>query len=164
MRKRAPHAKPEILGDILQKVLKKKNIPHTRINRRLVDLWMRAVGPQIAARTLPETIKRGTLRVQVSAPVWLHQLQFLKEEITKLNELSGSEEVQNLFFSIGEIPPPQTGTNDPIIPLPSATPLQKRDRAMMRDSLDTVQDPELREILERVMSREISRRREREKL
>ena len=34
---------------------------------------------------------------------------------------------------------------------------------MMRESLDAVRDPELRVILERVMVREIGRRREREK-
>jgi hypothetical protein len=38
-----------------------------------------------------------------------------------------------------------------------------RDRNMMRNSLATIRDPELREIMERVMTREISRRRQREK-
>jgi hypothetical protein len=164
MRKRISRSKPETIRDILLKILKKRNIPHTTTDRRLNDLWTRAVGPQIAARTLPETVKRGTLHVRVSAPVWLHQLQFLKEEILqKFNELSGNEEIRNLYLSIGEIPSPPSGTTDPLISLPVIAPLQKRDREMMRESLDAVQDPELREILERVMSREITRRREREK-
>jgi hypothetical protein len=34
---------------------------------------------------------------------------------------------------------------------------------MMRESLEAVRDPELRTILERVMTREIGRRRQREK-
>ena len=75
MRKRASQSKPELIGEILRKVLKKRNIPHTATDRRLLDLWTRAVGPQIAARTLPETVKRGGLYVRVSAPAWLHQLQ-----------------------------------------------------------------------------------------
>ncbi|MCX5821709.1 MAG: DUF721 domain-containing protein [Deltaproteobacteria bacterium] len=163
MRKRAAQSKPEIIGEILRKVLKKKNIPHTATDRRLLDLWTRAVGPQIAARTLPETVKRGTLYVRVSAPVWLHQLQFLKEEILgKVNELSGKEEIRSLFFSIGEILSPPPGTADPLPDAPAPSPLRKRDREMMRESLDAVRDPELREILKRVMAREISRRRERE--
>jgi hypothetical protein len=158
MRKRAAQSKPEIIGEILRKVLKKRNIPHTATDRRLLDLWTRAVGPQIAARTLPETLKRGTLYVRVSASVWLHQLQFLKEEILcKVNELSGKEEIRSLFFSIGEIPSPPPSAAAPV-----PAPLRKRDREMMRESLDAVRDPELREILERVMAREISRRRERE--
>jgi hypothetical protein len=165
MRKRAAQSKPEMIGEILRKVLKKKNIPHTATDRRLLDLWTRAVGPQIAARTLPETVKRGTLYVRVSAPVWLHQLQFLKEEILgKVHELSGNEEIRTLFFSIGEIPPPPPDATDPPPIASVPAPLRKRDREMMRESLDAIRDPELREILERVMAREISRRRERETL
>ena len=163
MRKRAAQSKPEIIGEILRKVLKKRNIPHTTTDRHLLDLWTRAVGPQIAARTLPETLKRGTLHVRVSAPVWLHQLQFLKEEILgKVNRLTGKEEIRTLYFSIGEIPSPPPGTADPPPATSASASLQKRDREMMRESLDAVRDPELREILERVMTREISRRRERE--
>jgi hypothetical protein len=153
-----------MIGEILLKVLKKRNIPHNETNRRLLDLWKRAVGPQIAARTIPETLKRGILYVRVSAAVWLHQLQFLKEEIIlKFNELSGKEEIRSLFFSIGEIPPPPPEAADPPPAVPVPEPLRKRDREMMRESLDAVRDPELREILKRVMVREISIRREREK-
>jgi hypothetical protein len=153
-----------MIGEILQKVLKKKNIPHTVTDRRLLDLWTRAVGPQIAARTLPETLKRGTLHVRVSAPVWMHQLQFMKEEILcKINELVGQEEFLRLYFSIGEIKAPTIGSADPPPATPMLTPLRKRDREMIRESLVAIRDPELREILERVMAKEISRRRAREK-
>ena len=160
MRKRMKASKPEPLREILLKILRKRNIPHTATDPRLQELWSRAVGPQIAARTLPETVKRGTLHVRVSAPVWLHQLQFLKEEILgKLHELSGNEEIRSLFFAIGEVPPPPASAVDPP-PMPSdQAPLKKRDREMMRQSLETIGDPELRTILERVMTREISRRR-----
>lgn len=153
-----------MLGEILRKILKKRNIPHTGTDRRLLDIWRRAVGPQIAAQTHPDSLKRGTLFVRVSAPVWMHQLQFLKEEIIdKMNELEGSGSVKGLFFSVGEIPAPPPGAADrqPTDPIPA--PLKGRDRKMIRESLDAIRDPELREIMERVMTREISRRRQREK-
>ena len=164
MRKRARQIKPEMLGEILGQILKKRNIPHTPTDRRLLDTWRRAVGPQIAAQTHPETLKRGVLFVRVSAPVWMHQLQFMKEEILgRISELSGMEEVRNLRFSIGEIPaPPPGGTQVPPLD-PTLPPLAGRDRTMMRESLEAIQDPELRTILERVMTREIGRRRQREK-
>jgi hypothetical protein len=162
MRKKG-QSNPEMIGEILRKVLKKKNIPYSATDRRLLDLWNRAVGPQIAARTRPESLKRGTLCVRVSAPVWLHQLQFLKEEILeKFNALSGKEEVRTLFLSIGEMPSPPAGAADPPPALSVPAPLRKRDREMMRESLDAVRDPELREILKRVMAKEIRGRRARE--
>ncbi len=164
MRRRARQLKPEMLGEILGKILKKRNIPHTSTDRRLLAIWRRAVGPQIASQTHPDSLKRGVLFVRVSAPVWMHQLQFMKEEILgKLNELSFPEEVRNLHFSIGEIPTPPPGGANPPAPDPDLPPLAGRDRTMMRESLDTVRDPELREIMERVMAREIGRRRQREK-
>jgi hypothetical protein len=164
MHRRARQIKPEILGEILHKILKKRNIPHTSTDRYLLNIWRRAVGPQIAAQTHPDTLKRGSLFVRVSAPVWLHQLQFMKEEILgKINELSVKEEVRNLFLTIGELPSPPSGASGQTLHDAPLSPLPMRDRNMMRNSLATFRDPELREILERVMTREISRRRQREK-
>jgi hypothetical protein len=164
MRRRDRQLKPELLGEILRKITKKRNIPHTSTDRRLLDTWRRAVGPQIAAQTHPDTLKRGVLFVRVSAPVWMHQLQFMKEEILgRIGELTGPEEVRNLRFCIGEIPPPPPDGAKPSPPDPPLPPLAGRDRTMMRESLEAVRDPELRVILERVMTREIGRRREREK-
>jgi len=164
MRRRAGQLKPEKLGEILAKILRKRNIPHTSTDRRLLEIWRRSVGPQIASQTHPDQVKRGVLFVRVSAPVWLHQLQFMKEEILcKLNDLFRPEEVRNLHFSIGEIPaPPPGGATRPEVD-PGLPPLAGRDRTMMAESLDAVRDPELRAIMERVMAREIGRRREREK-
>jgi hypothetical protein len=163
MRRRAKQSKPEHLAEILKKVLRKNSIPHTLPDQRLIDLWSRAVGERIAARTFPETLKRGTLHVRVASPVWLHQLQFMKEEILlQLRELSGNDAIRTLFFTIGEIP-----SAPGVCPAPAsetAPPVLKvRDRKMVEESLAALPDPELRAIFERVMVREISRRRELEK-
>ena len=153
-----------MIGEILRKVLKKRNIPHTATDRRLLDLWTRAVGPQIAARTLPETVKRGALYVRVSAPGLAASAPVPERGDPPQDERTlRKDEIRSLFFSIGEIPSPPPGAADPPPAAPVLAPLRKRDREMMRESLDAVRDPELREILERVMAREISRRREREK-
>ena len=164
MRRRARQSKPEPLGDILQRFLKKRNIPHQAADRGLVDLWRRAVGPQIAAQTFPDSLKRGSLFVRVSAPIWLHQLQFMTEEILcSLKRLSGKGDIGTLHFVIGEIPSPPAdrAAGSTAASLPG--PLPARDRAVIRDSLSALPDPELQEIVKRVMTREISRRRQREK-
>lgn len=164
MRRRARQVKLEMLGEILHKILEKRNIPHTSTDRYLLNIWRRAVGPQIAAQTHPDKLKRGSLFVRVSAPVWLHQLQFMKEEILgRINELTGKDEITRLVLTIGELPTASSvsaGQQPPEIPL---SPLPVRDRNVMRESLTTIRDSELREILERVMTKEISHRRQREK-
>jgi hypothetical protein len=163
MRKRARQPKPEMLGEILQKILKKRNIPHTSKDRHLIEIWKKAVGPQVALQTHADTLKRGTLFIRVSAPVWMHQLQFLKEEILeRLKQISGSDEIRSLQFSIGELPCPPGAGGQPAADA-ALPPLAQRDRDMMRRSLEAIRDPQLKEILERVMAREISRRRQREK-
>ncbi|MCL5808420.1 MAG: DUF721 domain-containing protein [Deltaproteobacteria bacterium] len=164
MRRRARQVKLEMLGEILHKILEKRNIPHTATDRYLLNIWRRAVGPQIAAQTHPDKLKRGSLFVRVSAPVWLHQLQFMKEEILgRINELTGKDEITRLVLTIGELPTASSVAAGQQPPEPPLSPLPVRDRNVMRESLATVRDSELREILERVMTKEISHRRQREK-
>jgi len=164
MRRRAKQANLEILGEILHKLLKKRNIPHTSTDRYLLNLWRRAVGPQIAAQTHPDALKRGSLFVRVSAPTWLHQLQFMKEEIlSRLNEISDKDQIRHLILVIGELPTPPSVTVGQPSPESPLCPLPARDRNVVREILATVRDVELREILERVMTKEISHRRQREK-
>ncbi|MDA8126865.1 MAG: DUF721 domain-containing protein [Deltaproteobacteria bacterium] len=164
MHRRSRQLKPTTLGEILQKILKKRNIPHTPTDRQLIERWRRAVGPRISANTYPDSLKRGVLFVRVSAAVWMHQLQFLKEEIlAKLNEAKGPEEIRSLHFAIGEIPAPRPERDAPLPAKTDPAPLTGRDRRLMQESLNVIGDPELREILERVMTKEIGRRRLREK-
>jgi len=148
------------MADILQKVMKKQGIPVAGAGTSLRRIWSEAVGPQIAAQTLPEQIRRGVLSVKVASSVWMHQLQFLKKEILqKFNGLYGEGSVQSLHFSIGEVPAGQNGI-DPVVPISTwKSFLRPRDERLMTDSLADIKDPELRDILRRVMTREISRRR-----
>ncbi len=161
MRRSNTSQRPVLIADIFPKVFKKLDIPYKGTNRRLRDLWERAVGPQIASQTIPENVKRGCLYVLASSPAWIHQLQFLKEEIrSKLNELSGSEEFKRLFFVVGEIPvrhiqAPDTKTSAS----ETEEKLEKRDLQMLKQSLASIKDTELRETIERVMKKEIIRRR-----
>lgn len=160
MARRATQKTPQKLGDILQQVLKRQKIPFFFEDQALRRIWHQAVGPQISAQTSPQHIKRGILYVKVATSVWMHQLQFLKDEIReKLNLLSGGVSISALHFSIGEIPrAPQTGKRDQAEPL-SPDPLKSRDQRIIKESLVNVADQELKEILRRVMKKEIGRRR-----
>jgi len=103
---RRPHQpKLEPLGEILGKILKKRRIPHTASDRQLVNSGGAASALRLPPRPHPESVKRGLLYVRVSAPVWMHQLQYLKEEIVeKLRQLDPPREIRGLFFSVGALP------------------------------------------------------------
>jgi hypothetical protein len=158
--RRHPQFKPLPIADVLQKIMKKQGIPVFGASTSLRRVWSEAVGPQIAVQTLPEQIRRGVLLVKVASSVWMHQLQFLKKDILqKFNSLYGEGTVQSLHFSIGEVPASQPG-GDPVVPLSTwMSFLKARDERLMTESLVAITDPELKDILQRVMIREISRRR-----
>ena len=63
----------------------------------LLKLWPKAVGPQIASQTQPDSLRNGTLFVKTVSSVWVQQLHFMKEEIrSKLNELSGKPLIKEI--------------------------------------------------------------------
>lgn len=160
MRPRTRKLRLEHLGGILKESLKKNRIAVILEDRKLRDLWDKAAGPQIAAQTRPESIKRGVLYIKVFSPVWLQELGYLREELlAKIVSSSGDTAVKNIHFSLGERAAagrPARGMET--IPLDLRY-LRDRDRKMIQECLPAVADPELREIVRRTMIREITRRR-----
>jgi hypothetical protein len=163
-RKRLP--KPEPLGQILHKVVKREGLPLDVADSRLLRFWDRAVGPQVAAQTYPVDVRRGVLKVRVSSSVWMHQLQFLKEDVLrKLREVMGNDSISAIRFTVGEIPRPAAKAK-PVDNPPEVLGtnlLGARDRRLIDESLAAVGDPELRELLRRVMTRGLIQRRIRER-
>jgi hypothetical protein len=160
MRRRPQQTKLQKLGDILQHVLKERNILLTSEKQRLQEFWLRAVGFQIGAQTSPDRLKNGSLFVKVSSPAWMQQLHFLREEIIdKINQQMGKEFIKNIFFSIGEVSPANRIHQDPLSFFPESFPLEGRDKKVIEQSISFISDQELKEILKRVMTKDILRRR-----
>lgn len=165
MRRRYRPARFINIGDILQKELKKRGFPVQIDDRQLKDFWEEAVGPVIAAQTRLESRKKDILNVKVSSSVWMQQLHFLREEIIeKVNRAPGSEPIKDIRFTIGQIRAAESakegGTSSKT---GRAAPLKERDKRMIEETTATLKDPELKEMLKRLMLKEISRRRLMEK-
>ena len=145
------------LGDVLQRALRRREVFVPFEDRKLLEIWRQSVGPQIATRTHPENIRRGTLFVKVATSVWMQELQFMKKEIIeKMNRLFGKETVHNIRFVIGEIPSQAVVEKRDEKPLPDldTRSLTDDDKKEIASSLSVVGDSELRDILKRVMIRE----------
>lgn len=165
MRRRYRSSKLTNIGDILQPALKKRGVPVQFEDKHLRGLWQKAVGPSVAAHSRPENRKKDTLVVKVSSSVWMQQLNFLKEEIIeKMNNVLGDEPIKKIRFHIGEISAHVPAKGEPELLKPGRPSLLKeRDKKMIEESTASLKDPELREILKRVMLKEITRRRLMEK-
>lgn len=65
-------------------------------------IWDQTVGPAIAENARPLAFKQKLLLVQVSSPVWIQQLRFLKTDlIAKLNQALGEACIEDIKFKVG---------------------------------------------------------------
>jgi hypothetical protein len=126
------------LGQVLEQSLKRLDL-YTRLNDYAVwPIWNDVVGHVIARNAQPEKIRNGTLIVKVSSPVWMQQLQFMKEMIAaKLNHRLKAETVKNIFFTVGRVEVSDDAPAPP--PLPARS-FPEVDEAF----IETIDDPEIR--------------------
>lgn len=161
-RRKGSSARVESLGNVLQELLAGQKIHVATGNKYLADIWKKSVGPQIAAQTRPDRLQKGTLYVKVASSVWIHQLQFLRQEIMdKLNSGGKLENIDNIRFFLADISTAQSKAEQKFDF--SAHPLKAKDRKNIEKSTETVADQELKELLKSVMAKEIIRRRLMEK-
>ena len=94
----------ESLGAVLDQSLKRLDMAQRLDEYGVWPVWNDVVGKTIARNAQPEKIRNGTLLVKVTSPVWMQQLQFMKEMIAeKLNQRLPCEAVKNICFVVGRI-------------------------------------------------------------
>ena len=92
------------IGSIIERILDGRKPKSAAGIARVFQLWERAVGEVIAANSKPAAFKEKILLVHVNSSPWLHQLQFLKEDIIKkVNATLKDESIEDIKFKIGPI-------------------------------------------------------------
>jgi predicted nucleic acid-binding Zn ribbon protein len=67
-------------------------------------LWDEAMGETIAQNARPAAFREKLLIVHVNSSTWIHQLQFLKDDmISKLNAALGKPLIEEIRFKIGPL-------------------------------------------------------------
>lgn len=90
------------LKDILSGLFNSPNLPFNPDDARIWKVWDDAVGPAIARNARPSWIKKGRLRVVVSDPIWLQELEFVGDTIKeKVNKELGRKAVKRIEFRLG---------------------------------------------------------------
>ena len=92
------------IGSIIDDVLKTYRREPDGELIRVWHVWDNIVGDVISKNAKPAAFKGSILLVYVTSSTWIHQLQFLKEEmIVKLNEALGKSLIDDLKFKIGPV-------------------------------------------------------------
>ena len=92
------------IRNILDDVLKTYRSKPDFSLKEVWGLWDDAVGKIIAQNARPAGFKGKLLIVHVNSSAWIHQLQFLKNDImTKLNAALGKPLIEEIKFKIGPL-------------------------------------------------------------
>lgn len=90
------------LKDIITTIFEDSTLPFNPDDARIWKEWDGVVGAAIARNAKPSWIKNGRLRVNVSDPIWLQELEFVGETIKeKLNRNLGRNAVKKIEFRLG---------------------------------------------------------------
>ena len=137
----------ERLGAVLDQSLKRFELTSRLDEYGVWPIWNDVVGKSIALNAQPEKIRNGTLFVKVTSPVWMQQLQFMKEMIVeKLNQRLKSEVVKTIFFMVGHIDAPESESVDALETQANPTP-----RPIDENFLQSIDDPAIREAFKKLL-------------
>ena len=90
------------LKDVISSILGDSKLPFNPDDALIWKIWDEVVGDPIAGNAQPSWIKNGRLRVKVSDPIWLQELEFVEETIKeKLNGKLGRKAVKRIEFRLG---------------------------------------------------------------
>jgi predicted nucleic acid-binding Zn ribbon protein len=147
-------AHAERLGAVLEKSLKRLDLA-PRLNEYGVwRIWNDVVGKPIARNAQPEKIRNGTLFVKVTSPVWMQQLQYMKEMIAeKLNQRLKGDIVRNIFFVVGRVDGDSAGDVAGAEEAKDGT-AKSLDAAPVpgdEEFLASIQEPEIRQAFKRLL-------------
>ena len=103
MEKRYPF--PTAVSEVLEKIFGKSGHTKKYKEAQLVHLWEKVVGEKLATHTYPQRVENECLICIVDNSAWLHEVQFMKQDIVKkINEVMKKRLVKNIFFKLGPIP------------------------------------------------------------
>ena len=104
MKTKKTKAKFVHIGSVIDEVLKTYRREPDGELIRVWNVWDSIVGEVISKNAKPAAFKGRILLVYVTSSTWVHQLQFLKEEmIARLNEVLGKALIDDLKFKIGPV-------------------------------------------------------------
>jgi len=102
MASRDPKLNP--LAAVLNQALKNLDLQEAALEARVVMLWPKVVGPQLAKATEAQRVQGGTLLVLTRNSAWNQELSFQKTRIVqRYREHLGQDYVKDVRFNVGAV-------------------------------------------------------------
>ena len=147
--------KPSLAGDVLAALLERYGVARDVRAHRLITEWTHIVGPRIAARAWPESIRVGVLWVRVANAAWLQELSLLRDDLLERvrDALGNRPFVEDLKFQLvprGADPEDRPTSRRPprrAPLLPRREPASGPELESIRREVESIDDPDLREIV-----------------
>lgn len=137
----------ESVGAVLDQSLKRLDLAPRLDEYSVWPIWNEIVGKTIARNAQPEKIRNGTLFIKVSSPVWMQQLQFMKNMIAdKLNQRLKQDIVKNIFFMVGRI----DAGEEEALAQPNQT-SETAEREVNEEFLTSIDDAEIRDAFKKLL-------------
>lgn len=117
--------------------------------------WRSVLTEPLTLHACPVELKAGTLTIHVDSPTWLHQLQFLKNELIEKLRSAG---VQEVVLRRGMLPRQQTGTKRSSDHEILTRSLTAEEEFWIEGLADGIADDELKNEIRRAATKALSRR------
>ncbi len=130
---RPPMKHAEQVSSLLKQLLGQPGLGEQITRHQAWLIWDQLVGEQIASHARPLKLRKGVLEVQVDHPVWMQQLQMLKPQI-----------LQKITDKI-----PNAGITDIYL-----RQTRNRDASMPRKKVKSISNPELKDEMRNLFTRQ----------
>jgi len=92
---------PEGMRDLVAKAVSSLGLGELASAGRLFRSWEEIVGPEVAARSQPLSLREGVLRIQTDSPAWAAEVRYLAPELLRrTNAALGRELARELKVSL----------------------------------------------------------------
>jgi hypothetical protein len=137
------------LDSVLREVAHELKFEDKLEQAMLYRLWTETVGEQIARNAGPVLVRGGVLHVNVSSPVWVQELQFLRSMLLeKINARLSDEKISDIRFKVG--PVASSGSrHDDDRPLPE---LDDNEKLSTQAESAHIADPDVRQAFQDLMA------------
>jgi predicted nucleic acid-binding Zn ribbon protein len=150
----------ERLGEILARVVDQEALGRKVRHGPVFQRWSHLVGPLLAQKCWPVSVRKGVLLVRVAGPVWMQELQLQKQELLqRVAQVAGPKKIVDIRFTVrGAKAAARTRAMASAEDISPARALSQEEMDWVEQTVEGVNDPGLRAVVRRILERHVRTR------